>query len=106
MAAYTFVSSRDPVGGDQLAHELAAELARAGHEVALFLVDNGAFLARRGACGDLLERLGDAGVSVLADDHALRERGIVDGARAAAVAATGLETLVDHLAAGRKVSWH
>jgi len=106
MSAYTLISSRDPVDDDRMVHELAADLVSAGHEVALFLVENGTFLARRGVCGDLLSKLTAAGVTVLADDLALRERGIAGDALADGVASTSLETLVDHLADGRKVAWH
>jgi len=106
MAEYTFISSRDPVGGDQLVHELARDLSTAGHDVRLFLVENGVFLARTNACGDLLATLTGAGVSVQADDFALKERGITGDKLASGVTATGLDALVDDLAAGRKVAWH
>lgn len=106
MAGYTFISSRDPVDGDRSVHQIAADLAGAGHDVALFLVENGAFLARKSTCGDLREDLASAGVKLLADDFALSERGIVEGDLAEGVDATSLEVLVDHLAEGRKVSWH
>jgi hypothetical protein len=106
MAEFTFISSRDPVEGDGSVHQLAADLAGAGHDVALFLVENGAFLARAGACSELRDRLAAAGVRLLADDFALSERGIVDGALADGVDPTTLDVLVDHMAQGRKVSWH
>ena len=106
MPAYTLISSRDPVDGDQMVHELAVELAQAGHEVALFLVENGTFLARRGVCPGLLPKLTAAGVSVLADDLSLRERGISASSLEAQVSSTPLDTLVDHLAEGRRVAWH
>jgi hypothetical protein len=106
MARYTFVASRDPVGGDQAVHDLAVDLAGAGNEVSVFLVENGAFLARLTACEDLRGVLTGAGVQILADEMALSERGIVDGALAVEVQAASLEVLVDHLAEGRKVVWH
>lgn len=106
MAEYTFVSSRDPVDGDRSVHQIAADLADVGHDVALFLVENGAFLARKSACADLRGQLAGAGVKLLADDFALSERGIVAADLAEGVDATSLEVLVDHLAQGRKVSWH
>lgn len=106
MAAYTFISSRDPVDGDRSVHHIAADLAGAGHDVTLFMVENGAFLARKTACEDLRGRLAGAGVALLADDFSLTERGIVDDALADGVDATPLDVLVDHLAQGRKVSWH
>ena len=106
MADYTFIASRDPVDGDQLVHELARDLATAGHDVSLFLVENGVFLARTNVCTDLVAALTGAGVGIYADDLALKERGITGEALSGSVTATGLETLVDHLEAGRKVAWH
>lgn len=106
MAGYTFISSRDPVDGDHSVHQVAVDLAETGHDVALFLVENGTFLARKKICADLREQLAGAGVKLLADDFALSERGIVDEALADEVDATALEVLVDHLAEGRKVTWH
>ena len=55
---------------------------------------------------DLRQQLLDAGVEILADDFALSERGILDGSLAAGVQPASLEIVVDHLAAGRKVTWH
>jgi predicted peroxiredoxin len=106
MGAYTFISSRDPVDGDRLVHELAEDLAKAGHTVTLFLVDNGAFLAREGVLEDVKSSLTQAGVEVLADDFALAERGIAQASLSAGVAAARLDVVVDHLADGRNVSWH
>lgn len=106
MASYTFILSRDPVDGDPMAPELAAELAASGHDVVVFLVENGAFLARGGVRDDVLASLTKAGVSVMADALAMEERGIVGGVVSPGVEVTGLETVVDHLAAGRKVVWH
>jgi len=102
----TFISSRDPVEGDGSVHQLAVDLATAGHDVALFLVENGTFLARAGTCSEIRGRLSAAGVQLLADDFALAERGIVEGALADGVDPTTLDVLVDHMAQGRKVSWH
>ncbi len=103
MAAYTFISSRDPVDGDRSVHDLAASLAAGGNDVTLFMVENGAFLARDGVCADVRKKLQGAGVKLLADDFSLAERGVepADGIESAP-----LSVLVDHLAEGRKVAWH
>ena len=106
MASYTFILSRDPVDGDPLPSRLAGELAQAGHDVVVFLVENGTFLARAGVCEDQLQDLTGAGVAVMADAFALDERGIVGASLSPGVEVTGLETVVDHLAAGRRVAWH
>jgi predicted peroxiredoxin len=104
MAAYTLISSRDPVDADRTVHQLAASLAGAGNDVTLFLVENGTFLARDGVCAELRKSLRDAGVTLLADDFALAERGITETAEG--VEAAALSVVIDHLAEGRKVAWH
>ena len=72
----------------------------------VFFVDNGVFAARKGAASDLLTKLSDAGVQLLADEFALKERGIAGDTLADGVTSTALDTLVDHLADGRKAFWH
>jgi predicted peroxiredoxin len=106
MDQYTFVASRDPVGGDRVVHDLAIDLAGAGNGVSVFLVENGALLARRTACEDLRGALRHAGVQILADELALAERGIAGATLADGVEVASLEVLVDHMAEGRKVVWH
>ena len=106
MAKYTIIESRDPHEGDDFARRLAPSLAAAGDEVAIFLVDNGVFAARQGAADAWLESLRSAGVQVLADEFALDERGISGEVLAEGITPTNLDTLVDHLAEGRKTFWH
>jgi len=106
MTPCTLIESQDPHGGDDFAHRLAVSLAEHGVDVAVFLVDNGVFLARKGVASERLARLSAAGVAVYADAFALAERGIGDDDRVDEVTATKLDTLVDHLAAGRKTLWH
>jgi hypothetical protein len=108
MSKYMLIESRDPFDSNDVAftYELASGLARAGHEVALLLVQNGVLPARRGADADGLARVLAAGVRVLADEFSLRERGIPDERLAAGVAPTPIEVVVDHLAAGHRTLWH
>ena len=106
MAEFTFLSSRDPVDGDRMAHQLAHQLALENHTVTLFLVENGALLARSGVLDDLRRQLVEAGVEILADSFALAERGITSERLAEGVSEAGLDVVIDHLAAGRKVTWH
>ena len=106
MAKYTIIESRDPHDGDDFARRMAPSLAAKGDEVTVFFVDNGVFAARQGAATDLLASLANAGVKLLADEFALKERGIAGDALASAVTSTQLDTLVDHLADGRKTFWH
>jgi predicted peroxiredoxin len=108
MAKYLLVESRDPFDSNDVAHywELASGLAKDGHQVTLFLVQNGVLPARPGARSAGLSALAKAGVEVLADDFSLRERGIAAGKLADGVRAAKLDVVVDQLAEGRKALWH
>ncbi len=108
MAQYILISSRDPFETNDAAgyYDLASGLAAEGNEVTLFLVQNGVLPARSGAKGDGLAKVAKAGVTVLADDFSLRERGIKDGQLASGVKAAPLDTVIDQMAAGAKAMWH
>jgi intracellular sulfur oxidation DsrE/DsrF family protein len=51
-----------------------------------------------------LSALAQSGVTVLADDFSLQERGIAKLAEG--VTAASIEVVVDHLAAGHRTLWH
>jgi sulfur relay (sulfurtransferase) complex TusBCD TusD component (DsrE family) len=108
MAKYLLIESRDPFESNEVAaqYELAAGLVRQGHEVTLFLVQNGVLSARKSARSDLLSAAAQAGVQVLADDFSLRERGIAKNRLTAGVTPAPLDVVVDQLAEGRKAIWH
>lgn len=108
MARYLLIESRDPFdsGDTRFCVDLATQLAAAQNEVTLFLVQNGVLPARSGARSDGLERLGGAGVRVLADSFSLKERGIDDQRLAAGIAAAELDVVIDALADGARVLWH
>jgi predicted peroxiredoxin len=108
MSKYLFIESRDPFESNDVASfcELASGLAKAEHEVTLFLVQNGVFGARRSAKSAVLRAAAEAGVNVLADEFSLRERGIGQDRLLAEVKAAPLDVVVDQLAEGRKAIWH
>jgi len=83
---------------------LAKGLVEGGNQVTLFLVQNGVLPARPSAHSAALSALARSGVTVLADDFSLRERGIAQLAEG--VAATSIDVVVDDLAAGHKTLWH
>jgi predicted peroxiredoxin len=95
MSKYLFIESRDPFENPDVARTwgLAAELAAAGSEVTMFLVQNGVLAARATARVSTLD--GAAGVEVLADDLSLAERGIQDGALRDNVRIASIEVLTD-----------
>jgi hypothetical protein len=108
---YVFIESRDPfdgTGGDVgFVARTATALRARGRPVTVFLVQNAVLATRAGARASLVGRLAEAGVSVLADDFSLRERGIAQGELAPGVTPAPIETLVDLIARpDAKPVWH
>ena len=106
MAQYLLIESRDPFESNDVGYyyELAKGLVEDGNQVTLFLVQNGVMSARPSAKSAALEALVQSGVTVLADDFSLQERGIAKLAEG--VAAAPIDVVVDQLAAGHKTLWH
>jgi hypothetical protein len=106
MAGYLLIESRDPFESNDVGYYygLARGLVEAGNQVTLLLVQNAVLAARPSAQAPQLQALIGSGIKVLADDFALKERGItklLDGVEIAPI-----ETVVDHLEAGHKTLWH
>jgi sulfur relay (sulfurtransferase) complex TusBCD TusD component (DsrE family) len=108
MAKYLLIESSDPFSSNDATHfhELAGDLAKEGHAVTLFLVQNGVLPARRSAKSARLGELAERGVAVLADEFSLRERGIAHDRLAAGIKAAPLDVVIDQLADGAKALWH
>lgn len=108
MASYLLIESRDPFENNDVSYfyDLAESLARGGNKVALFLVQNGVFPARRSERSRLLDQLATCGVELLADDFSLRERGIRSDRLTAGVRPVSLDVVIDRLAEGCKALWH
>ena len=107
MARYVFIESRDPFESHdtQFVEETAIAVKERGHEVAVFLVQNGVLAARKSA--RRLGRLAEAGVTLLADDLSLRERGIKSDELAHSIRESGIGALVDALVQeNTKALWH
>jgi len=108
MSRYLLIESRDPYGsGDARGYAtLASQLKLAGHDVTLFLVQNGVLPVRAEArCAELRDAIG-AHVEVLAEEFSLRERGIDGGHLLAGVRMAPIALVVERLAAGWKTLWH
>jgi predicted peroxiredoxin len=108
MGRYLLVESRDPFESADVPYyyDLAAGLAKKGHAVTLFLVQNGVLPARKGPRAEAVSRLAQAGIKVLADDFSLRERGISKDRLATGVEVAPLDRVVDLLGDGCKALWH
>jgi len=106
MGEYLLIESRDPFESNDVGYycELARGLAEAGNQVTLFLVQNAVLAARPSAQAPQLRALAGSGVKILADDFALKERGmtrLLDGVQIAPI-----DIVVDHMEAGHKTLWH
>jgi sulfur relay (sulfurtransferase) complex TusBCD TusD component (DsrE family) len=106
MAHYLLIESRDPFESNDVGYyyDLAKGLQAEGNQVTLFLAQNGVLPARPSAQSGALSALAKRGVTVLADDFSLQERGITKLAEG--VQASPIDVVVDHLAAGHKTLWH
>ena len=106
MAQYLLIESRDPFESNDVGYyyDLAKGLVDDGNQVTLFLLQNGVLAARPSIHSARLEALARSGVTVLADDFSLQERGIAKLAEG--VAAAAIDVVVDQLAAGHKTLWH
>ena len=106
MGEYLLIESRDPFESNDVGYycELARGLAEAGNQVTLLLVQNAVLAARPSAQAPQLRALAGSGVKILADDFALKERGmtrLLDGVQIAPI-----DIVVDHMEAGHKTLWH
>lgn len=101
MSKYLLIESRDPFGSNAVEQhfELAAALKREGHEIALYLVQDGVLPCRSGADGEFLHEAVAAGVTVLADDFSLQERGIGASDLARGVRPAAIDAVIERLGA-------
>ncbi len=108
MGQYLLIESRDPFDSADAQNfcDLAAGLAKDGHAVTLFLVQNGVLPARQSAQSGALAALANDGVEVLADEFSLQERGISSNRLVAGIKPAPLDVVIDQLADGRKALWH
>lgn len=109
MSKYLLIESRDPFEAADVRYfyDLATQLAGQGHDVALYLVQNGVLAVRKEALNNPLRKVVEEKVKVLLDDFSLRERGIKDDERIAGTTLASVSSLVDLLAEeGRKALWH
>jgi len=107
MTNYVFIESRDPFESrdTQFVEDTAIAVKERGHGVTVFLVQNGVLAARERA--RRLGRLAEAGVTLLADDVSLHERGIRPDELAPGVQESTINELVEAIAReDTKVLWH
>ena len=109
MTHYVFIESRDPFESrdTRFVEETATALKLRGHEVTVFLVQNGVLSSRQNVRDSALSRMAKAGVNLLADDFSLCERGIQPAELQTGIQPTSIETLVTALVQeNTKAIWH
>src|SRR5438128_10093947 len=109
MTKYLFIESRDPFESrdTRFVEEIATALKQRGHDVTVFLVQNGVLAARKNGRDSYVGRLAGAGVTLLADDFSLCERGIQKSELAPGIQQSKIELLVDTLLQeNTKAIWH
>ena len=107
--SYVLIESRDPFDSadTRFVSDTAVALRARGRAVTVFLVQNGVLASRAGAHGSQVPLLAEAGVTVLADDFSLRERGIDAGEMTGGVREASVDALVDLIMqADTKTIWH
>lgn len=104
---YLLIESRDPFDSKEVDndYELASDLAAAGNETTVFLVQNAVLAVRNGASNKGLHELIESGAQVVCDEFSLRERGIYGDDVTKGVVIGPLEIVVEHLANQSKTIW-
>jgi len=109
LSNYVFIESRDPFESPDtsVVTETAVALKKKGHTVTVFLVKNGVLGARKHAAKSQLPAIVESGVTVLADDFSLQERGISMEECAPGLQAGTMDRLIDLIVQDNtKAVWH
>jgi sulfur transfer complex TusBCD TusB component (DsrH family) len=109
LSNYVFIESRDPFDSPDtnFVTETAVALKKKGHTVTVVLVQNGVLGARKQAAKSQLPAIVESGVTVLADDFSLQERGISMDECAPGLQAGTMDRLIDLIVQeNTKAVWH
>ena len=85
---------------------LARALAASGNKVEILLIENGVMAARTGAKADDLATTLKAGIPIMADEFAMRERALARNALLRGVNAAAIGTVIERMADGWNIVWH
>ncbi len=109
MSQYLLIESKSPLDGGDYSFDLGTQLREAGHDVSVYLIQDGVFAARRGlkTGNKLLAGAKDRAIALLADEVSLRQRGITGNSLAEPVRVSNMDELVDLLMEkSDKAIWH
>ncbi|WP_107668699.1 DsrE family protein [Cyanothece sp. BG0011] len=105
MAKYFLIESQSPFDYPEVNnnYNLASDLADAGNEVTLFLIENGVLAARSTVASQGLTNLEK--VKLLADEFSLDERGIDTTELGTKIEVSNVASIVDAMSEGQKMMW-
>jgi sulfur relay (sulfurtransferase) complex TusBCD TusD component (DsrE family) len=105
MSQYFLIESKSPFESTEVIHDyqLASDLAKSGHEVTLFLVENGVLATRSTIIPPELANLNL--VKVLADRFSLEERGIEYSEVNSGIEVSSISLVADAMGQGQKTLW-
>lgn len=108
MSSYFFVQSLDPFVDrtTDTQFSLMSELAAAGNEVSLFLVQSGVASAASQAVSPEFDKLLDAGIKIYADKFSLWQREIELTQLKKHVESAELHVVIQAMVNGEKVIWN
>ncbi len=105
MAKYFLIESQSPFDYPEVNnnYNLASDLADAGNEVTLFLIENGVLASRSAVASQGLTTLEK--VKLLADKFSLDERGIDTTELGSKIDVYTVESIVEAMSEGQKMMW-
>jgi sulfur relay (sulfurtransferase) complex TusBCD TusD component (DsrE family) len=105
MSQYFLIESKSPFESTEVIHDyqLASDLAKSGHKVTLFLVENGVLATRSTIIPPELAHLNL--VKVLADRFSLEERGIEYSEVNSGIEVSTISSVADAMGQGQKTLW-
>ncbi|ACK67925.1 DsrE/DsrF family oxidoreductase family protein [Rippkaea orientalis PCC 8801] len=105
MSQYFLIESKSPFESTEVKYnyQLASDLAKSGHEVTLFLVENGVLATRSSIIPSELVNISP--VKVLADDFSLEERGIEPAQMSSTIQVSNITSIVEAMGEGQKTLW-
>ncbi|HAC64708.1 MAG TPA: sulfur reduction protein DsrE [Cyanothece sp. UBA12306] len=105
MSQYFLIESKSPFESTEVSYnyQIASDLAKSGHEVTLFLVENGVLASRSSIIPSELANISP--VKVLADNFSLEERGIESSEISSNIQVSNVTSIVEAMGQGQKTMW-
>ncbi len=109
MSKYLLIETKGPLDGGEYSFDLGKQLKELRHDVTVFLLQDGVFMARKPfeAAERLRQEAEKHGLTLMADGISMRQRGIVGDRVAKGVQTSDMNQLVDLMMERTdKAIWH